>query len=290
MNNYSIWMMEYARAEKQPVGSFFDGKHNQGYLEAPFSFYVLKGGGQVSMVDIGYDYSGHCKYLADISGCSQWQPVDKVLKKIEVQPDDVKTIFITHAHFDHIGENLTKFKNAHFYLQRQEYEKWIWALTLPDCFSWVKVPVDPHDIQEIGDLVKTNRMTLVNGSLKNVLPGIDLIPAINTHSFGCQYILVNDEKGIPAFAFVGDNIYSYQNVIDENGIIKYTPIGFVMGDKVKTMMSIDELLNILGKDPKKLLITHEKESWNLFPSWKSEDGLHVAEINIVPGENSYLPS
>ncbi len=289
MNNYSIWTMEYAKAEKQPVSSFFDGKHNQGSMEAPFCFYVIKGAGQISMVDIGYDYSGYCKYLADISGCSMWQPVDKVLAKVEVHPDDVKTIFITHAHFDHVGGNLTKFKNAHFYMQRQEYEKWLWALSLPDRFSWIKGAVNPQDIQEISQLLKTDKMTLVDGALNNVLPGIDLIPALNTHSFGCQYIVVRDEKGIPSFAFVGDNIYSYRNVIDENGNNKYIPIGYVLGDKVNTLLSIDELFTLLGKDLKKLVITHEAETWNLFPSWKSIDGLHVAEINIAPGEKSFMP-
>jgi glyoxylase-like metal-dependent hydrolase (beta-lactamase superfamily II) len=280
--------MEYARAEKQPAGSFFDGRYNQGSLEAPFCFYVIKGADQVSMVDIGYDYTGRCKYLADISGCSNWQPVDKVLAKVDVKPDQVRNIFITHAHFDHIGENLTKFKNAHFYMQRLEYEKWVWALALPDKFAWVKNPVDPQDIEDIGNLIKTDKMTLVNGSLKNVLPGIDLVPALNTHSFGCQYIVINDENGVPSFAFVGDNVYAYRNLMDENGKNKYTPIGFVMGDKVNTLLSIDDLFTLMGRDPRKFLITHEAETWNQFPSQKGPDGLHFAEINLAAGEKSFM--
>lgn len=288
MNNYSIWMLEYAKAEQQPAGSFFDGSYNQGSVEAPFSFYVIKGAGQVSMVDVGYDYSGYCKYLADISGCSHWQPVDKVLAKVGVKPDDVQTILITHAHFDHVGQNLNKFKNAHFYMQRQEYEKWVWAFSLPEKFAWIKKAADPADIEEIGRLIKQGRMTLVDGNMKNVLPGIDLIPALNTHSFGCQYILVHDEGGAPAFAFVGDNLYSYRNVVDENNKTKYTPIGYAMGDKITTLFSIDELLNLLGGDPNKLLLTHEPETWKRFPSQKGADGLHIAEINLADGEKSCL--
>lgn len=290
MNNYSIWMLEYARAEEQPVSSFFDGKHNQGTMRAPFTFIVIKGASQVSMVDVGNDYVGHSKYLADISGCSKWQPIEKILRKIDVIPEDVKTVFITHAHFDHVGENLTKFKNAHFYIQKQEYEKWLWALNLSDAFSWVKNPVDPRDIQDLGQLILEGKATLVDGAMKNVLPGIDLVPALDTHSFGCQYVIINDEKGIPAYACVGDNIYSYKNIVDETGNIKYTPIGFVMCNKVNTLLSLDMLMKLMGNDVRKLLISHEGETWHLFPSWKGEDDLHVAEINLASGEQSYLPS
>lgn len=288
MNNYSIWMLEYAKAEKQPAGSFFDGKYNSGSLEAPFSFYVVKGANQTALIDIGYDYTGRCQYLADISGCSHWQPVEKVLAKVGVTLDEVNNVFITHAHFDHVGENLTKFKNAQFYMQRQEYEKWVWALSLPEEFAWVKNPVDSKDIEDIGKLIEKNKMTLVNGNQKNVLPGIDLIAALNTHSFGCQYILIHDENGAPAFAFVGDNLYSYRNIVDENNITKYTPIGFVMGDKVNTLLSIDELFNLVGKNPNKLLLTHEADLWKKFPSQKGPDGLHIAEINLAEGEKSFL--
>ncbi len=290
MVNYSIWLMEYARAKEQPSGSFFDGQYNQGIIEAPFCFGVLKNKDITILVDIGYDYTGHCKYLADISGCSLWQPIAKVLNKINITPEEIDAVLITHAHFDHIGGNLEKFPNAHFYIQREEYEKWQWALSLPEAFAWVKRPVDPLDILKIGELHNKKRLTLVEGTTKNILPEIDLIAALDTHSFGCQYVVIKDDNDKASWVFVGDNIYSYKNVINSSNNEIYTPIGFCQCSKVKTLISIAEIFNLVEKEPARLLISHEKETWVNYPSWIGEDGLHVAEINHHIDTKSYFPT
>ena len=51
----------------------------------------------------------------------------EILGKIELEPKDVKTILLTHLHFDHVG-NIGAFKDATILLQRSEYEGWKRAL------------------------------------------------------------------------------------------------------------------------------------------------------------------
>ena len=288
MVEYSIWVMEYARVKEQPLSVVFNGMHNQGTWEVPFCFGVIKGNDTISLVDIGYDYSGYGRHIADISGCSMWQPIEKILQKINVDVNDVDNVFITHAHFDHIGGNIPKFKNAHFYIQKQEYEKWVWALTLPDYFSWILKAVDPNNIQELGNLLEAKRVTLVDGFIKNVIPLVDLIPALNTHSFGCQYIVINDYNDKAQWAFAGDNIYSYKNLVDDQGKTKYIPIGFCQCDTVNTILSIDKLFGMVGRDPKRLISSHEKDLWGKFPSWVGQDGLYTAEIYLAKNEKSLI--
>lgn len=278
MNNYKIWLLEYAKAMEQPYGSFLDGGYNQGSVIAPFCFGVIKSEDHNIMIDVGYDYKGHNKYLADISGCSMWQPVEKILEKIDLKPDDIDIVFITHAHFDHMG-NIHSFPNAHFYIQKREVDKWIWAKTLPNRFEWIKRPVNSEDLFELLQLTDQGRLTLVEGYSKNILPGISLIPAYDTHSFGCQYVVVGDTSdGETPWIFVGDNLFNYRNVSKSPDDDTYTPIGFCQGSKTNTLLSIDEILNIVNRDEKKLILFHENKSWEVFPSWEGTDGLHVAEV------------
>jgi len=279
--NYSIWLLEYARVNEQPVGSFLSGMYNQGSLVAPFCYAVIRGEGHVAIVDVGYDYSGHHKYLADISGCSLWQPPQNVLGKIGLQPEDVDTVFITHAHFDHMG-NIPAFPNARFFIQERELNKWLWAWSLPERFGWIKRPVNPQDLCELSRLAGEGRLVLAAGLVENALPGIHLLPAYDTHSFGCQYVLVETACG--PRVFVGDNMFSYKNL----GEI-YQPIGFCQCDASKTLLSLDELLLRVGGERERLIPFHEEAVWSVFPSWKGDDGLHVAEICLAPGEASRVP-
>jgi Metal-dependent hydrolases of the beta-lactamase superfamily I len=41
----------------------------------------------------------------------------------------VTHVFITHAHFDHMG-GTDDFPNATFYVQERELSKWVWAMSL----------------------------------------------------------------------------------------------------------------------------------------------------------------
>ncbi len=59
-----------------------------------------------------------------------------MLAEVGVKPDQVTEAFITHAHFDHMG-NTDDFPNAVFYVQEREISKWVWSLSLNRKFRWL---------------------------------------------------------------------------------------------------------------------------------------------------------
>ena len=65
--------------------------------------------------------------FATAFGVQNWHGPVEVMGEIGVKPTDVTDIFITHAHFDHIGDT-DSFPNATFYMQERELSKWIWAM------------------------------------------------------------------------------------------------------------------------------------------------------------------
>ena len=45
----------------------------------------------------------------------------KALDKLNIQPEDITDVIVTHAHHDHI-EYISRFKKSKMYIQRDEYE------------------------------------------------------------------------------------------------------------------------------------------------------------------------
>ena len=197
MSAYSIWVMEYAHVLQQPTSLFIYGAHNQGHRKMPYGYIVIKGQGRTMMVDVGYNHQAYGKVLAASYGVEHWQPPATVLAEVGVRPDEVSTVFITHAHFDHMG-NIEEFPNATFYIQERELSKWVWSMSLERRFRWLMLGIDPADIMRTVDLARQGRLVSVDGDRENVLPGIDLHAAFDTHTWGSMYVTVrNDLSATP---------------------------------------------------------------------------------------------
>ncbi len=289
MANYSMWLLEYAHIPTQAMSVFMAGQHNQGMRLMPFSYLVLKGEGHVVMVDVGMHpgQDEHARQLAQKDNVTDWQPPEHILAKIGLKPADVDTVFLTHAHYDHMG-NLMTFPNAHFYVQKREYEDWFWALSLPERYKNVLVAINPQDLKNAKTLVESGRMTLIDGAKENVLPGIHLRPAYDGHTYASQMVIVEDQvSGV--WVYCGDLAYTRANLtgIDGNGI--YVPVGIAVGTHYNLMKSYDEMIEIIGGKLEHVIIGHESDSWGIYPSWQTEDRLHVSEVNLAPGEVTRKP-
>jgi len=181
MAHYSIWVLEYAAVEKFPFSVMMYGPQHQGTRKLPYAYALLKGGGETILIDTGYDHVAYGKQLANAYGVSNYHGPRAVLAECGVKPEDVTSVFITHAHFDHMGA-MHLFPNAKFYVQKSELDKWVWALTLGPEYRFLVGGGDPADIVRAVEAAKEGRMICIDGDQENVLPGIDVHLAADTHT------------------------------------------------------------------------------------------------------------
>ncbi len=281
--DWSIWMLEYARRPEQPVGLILYGYWNAGTVAVPFSYVYLESPDLRVLVDVGYDDRSYGGDLARGDGVVEWQDARAVLGAVGRTPEDIEAVLITHAHFDHIG-NLGAFPNAHVYLQEREVREWEQVLESGARFSRLTGALDPADLLHLAALKQEGRLTLLAGSVDDVLPGISVRTAFDTHTGGSQYVVVQTERG--PWVVAGDNIFSYRNV-EGDGDGSYIPIGFSAGSQTQNLRSMHEMADI-ADGTSRLVIVHEGETFSRFPSGTGAGGLRIAELHLAAGRPSLL--
>jgi len=214
-----------------------------------------------------------------------------VLGEIGIRPQDVATIFITHAHFDHMG-NIEDFPNATFYLQERELSKWVWTMSLHRRFRWLMLGIDPADILRAVDLARQGRLVCVDGDRENVLPGIDLHAAFDTHTWGSMYVTVRNDLAANSqnsWVFCGDLAYTQENLRGHDPADpEYIPVGLATGSQFNLIMTAEAMVASVGGDITRVVPPHEERLKDLFPSRITGNGLRITELALAPGDRSQV--
>ncbi|HEY2890624.1 MAG TPA: MBL fold metallo-hydrolase [Dongiaceae bacterium] len=294
MADYSIWVLEYASQPKTETGSIVYGAYNQGFRAMPYAYVVLQSKDHVAMVDVGHNHSDFGETLAVRYGVEHWHGPREALALCGLRPEDVDTVFITHAHFDHFG-NVEAFPNAHFYIAEQEIEKSIWALALPERLQVIASAIDPGDLARGAVLARQGRLTLVTSDMANVLPGIDLHLAPDTHSFASLWVELRNDRKQPSedvWVLAGDLVYAYENLGGTGATAgngePYLPIGFAIGSQTNLLLATEAMLQAVGHERRRVVPVHEDRLKQVFPSRVKAPGLAISEICLADGVSSRL--
>jgi glyoxylase-like metal-dependent hydrolase (beta-lactamase superfamily II) len=287
--DYSIWVLEHAAVEKFPLSVMLYGPQYQGIRKLPYGYTLLKGKGETILIDTGYDHVNHGKMLAELYGVTNFHPPREVLAECGVSPEEVTSVIITHAHFDHMGA-VDHFPNARFFLQKREVDKFVWALTLGHEFRFLVGAVDPGDIAKAVELARQGRMILVDGDKQDLLPGIDVNLAADTHTFGSQYVTVRNggsRNTEDVWVFAGDLIYTYDNLTGlDPADPQIVPIGLAVGSQENLMFASAAMVKTAGGEKRRVIPVHENRLKDIFPSRLTKAGLQLVEIALRDGDSS----
>lgn len=285
MPDYSIYLCEYGHIDDYPVGGVIYGAHNEGTLVLPYCYAVIEGEGRLAVVDTGLDWDDYGGVLARNFGVTGWQPPATVLGRLGLDPADVDTAILSHNHFDHAG-GIEYFPHARVVLQARELSHYQWVQGLPDRLQWLSTACDPDLTLHLAQRAKQGLLTLVEGE-QEVLPGVRVLPAHDTHTAGSQYVTIdNDHDG--RWVMAGDNVYQYENLLGERSQGRMVPIGLAFGSKEKCILCMDEMYRAAGEDYRRVVPLHEKLSWDEFPTQVYDDGLHTAAVSVAPGATTRI--
>jgi glyoxylase-like metal-dependent hydrolase (beta-lactamase superfamily II) len=168
------------------------------------SFYIwyLNGdNGRKVLVDAGLiqDSLKPLAYLKD------YLRPDLALKKINVSPNDVTDIIITHTHFDHI-DGIELFPNATIWMQKNDFAYFVgdaWQKGAPH------LGLEKQDVLKIIEANLAGRLNLVNGDSLEIIPGIRVFIG-SKHTFESQHLLVNSNTDKVLIA--SDDCWYYYNL------------------------------------------------------------------------------
>lgn len=174
---------------------------------------------------------------------SDFYPSEALLGSAAINPEEVKTLIITHLHWDHCSA-IGLFKNARIICQRDDFE--FFNNPLVREIDPIAEFVDYNAIDIIAELKKKNQITLVDGDCK-INQSIELIK-LPGHTPGSQGVRVRGKK--KSIFICGDSVPFYKNF--ENGIasgiyVNLVDFMFSLG-KLKRVVEKGDIV-VPGHDP-----------------------------------------
>jgi len=119
--NYEIYALKFGeRTNKIPVSDAAVGATGNDSLHVCFMYWLLKGNnGKIILVDAGFsgDSEINPKFIT-------YSRPDRMLEKINIKPEDITDIIITHPHWDHIG-GIDLFPGAMVWMQKDDYDYFV---------------------------------------------------------------------------------------------------------------------------------------------------------------------
>jgi len=123
-------------------------------------------------------------------------PEDK-LQEFGLKPSDIDIVIMTQLHYEHIGYG-TKYSNATFYVQKEEYEA---CVNPHPSYTWI---YDKRLLEGLKIELIEGDQEIVKGVRTMYTPG---------HSPGCQSVMVETDKGLAGITgFCCGNVNFYPPV------------------------------------------------------------------------------
>src|SRR5688572_11403294 len=232
---WDVYVLEYARSKDQPWVDLISGMYEEGVMDLPFSFILARRGDRNVLIDTGFMQDDHS--FSQKFGIPYWISPLRLLGELGIEPGAITDIFVTHAHFDHMG-SIGEFPNAQIYIQKSELLSWYEAIALPKRFAHLTAIIDPDNLRSALDASIEHRVTLVDGDKDNVLPGIHARLG-SGHTIGQQFIVIETEGGRRTIS--GDCVYSRRQLTGHNHDGVYVPLNNAVGSVWEQLKTIDKM-------------------------------------------------
>lgn len=237
---YEVYAIKFAeRIDKVHVSEIAMGSTGNDSLSTCFMYWLIKGSnGRIILVDAGFtnDMQINPRFIS-------WSPPEKKLKELNINPEEVTDIILTHPHWDHIG-GISLYPNAQVWMQSDDYNYFVND-------AWQEggnnMGFNKKDVIKIVEKNMEGKLNLIKGDGLEILPSIKVFTG-SKHTFESQYVLVNTASDKVIIA--SDNAWFYYNLTSLLPIpITHDPKAYTENLKrMKSMVDHQDLI-IPGHDP-----------------------------------------
>jgi len=186
------------------------------------------------------------------------EPSD-ALRLLNVIPEQVDTVILSHFHYDHTGD-LDAFPQATFVVQEAEMAFWTGPYGPRKEFSRA---VEPGDLERLLQLNYQGRLRFEDGAAE-VADGVDVF-AVGGHTPGLQVTRVHTARGPVLLA--ADAAHFYANLEEEAPFAVFTDLR-LMYRSYRTMKQLVD-------DPALIVPGHDPLVFDRFPAVPGLDGIAV---------------
>ena len=235
---YRIFALKQGESEKAKKRLFVDGAKKNERFKISFSFWLIQGAGKNILVDAGFTNPKKIEQWK-ITGYSD--PA-ALLAKLDLTPDDITDVIITHRHWDHIG-GLPLFNKARIFMNEGEFN---------DALKNYK----KRDRKIFNSLLKASeeQRLVFTRRLQSVMPGITIVRQ-GAHTRRFQFVVVNNLNGIWALASDEGPMYeNYKSKLASGQTLS----------KKRSLAAIGNILKLAAGDMKRIIPGHEPEVFSLF--------------------------
>jgi glyoxylase-like metal-dependent hydrolase (beta-lactamase superfamily II) len=262
---YEVFAIRYATRDAQRRDHFIGGDLHEGPMPMDYYMWVVKGDGRIIVVDTGFNAEVAARRKRTFLRC----PVE-TLGLLNISPDEVDDVVLTHLHYDHAG-NFDRFPKARFHLQEREIH---YATG-----RYMRFPRLSHsfEVEDVCGIVRLNyaRRVLFYAGDAELAPGITL-HAAGGHSDGLQFVKVNTARGPVVLA--SDVSHFYENLASGRPF----PTAFHVGE----MLEGFEKLLAVAPGERHIVPGHDPLVMRLYPAPSPELEGIVVRLDVPPSDEA----
>ncbi len=262
---YEVFAIRYATREARRVQHFIGGDPHDGPMPMDYFVWLIRGGGRVVVVDIGFSAAIAAQRGREFLRC----PAD-ALGLLGVDPDTVRDVVLTHLHYDHVG-NLDRFPAATFHLQEADLHH---AVGRHMRHAYLRHPFEVEDVIGVVRLNYAERVRLYTGAA-TLAPGITLHPAPG-HTVGLQFVRVNTRRGPVVLA--SDATHFYENIDSDRP--------FTICVNIAETLASYQLVRDAASSPAHIIPGHDPLVMRRYPPPRPDlDGIAV-RLDVPPRDDA----
>jgi glyoxylase-like metal-dependent hydrolase (beta-lactamase superfamily II) len=197
-DTHEIYAIRYGHHDRKSSENFIGGDPHD--VLQPLDFYVwaIVGPSGPIILDTGFDAAMGKKRQRELI-----KPVGEGLKAIGVEPAEVRTVIVSHMHYDHVG-NYDLFPRARYHLQDREMA---YATGRCMCHTALRMPFELEDVVAMVRKVFADRVAFHDGE-DEIVPGVT-VHHIGGHSKGLQSVRVKTRRGPVVLAADAAHLYAH---------------------------------------------------------------------------------